>query len=87
MLVSIKSHTFQASESFAPKAPASMRLEAMGLFALSKMLDPAHLVSNILPILEKADASASGSVSKAVFIRVIRDDISTLTTADCEKVI
>jgi hypothetical protein len=59
----------------------------MGLFALSKMLDPAHLVSNILPILEKADASTSGSVSKAVFIRVIRDDISTLTTADCEKVI
>jgi hypothetical protein len=57
----------------------------MGLFALSKMLDPAHLVSNILPILEKADASTSGSVSKAVFIRVIRDDISTLT--DCEKVI
>lgn len=72
---------------FAPKAPAPTRLEAMGLFALSKMLDPAHMLSTILPILEKADESSSGSVSKAVFTRVLRENITALTTADCDKVI
>jgi hypothetical protein len=84
-------HTFvflfrQASESFAPKAPASTRLEAMGLFALSKMLEPVHILSAVLPVLEAADAHASGSVSKAVFNRVMRESISALTTADCDKV-
>ena len=72
---------------FAAKAPAPTRLEAMGLFALSKMLDPAQMLSTILPILEKADESSSGSVSKAVFTRVLREGITALTTADCDKVI
>ena len=59
----------------------------MGLFALSKMLDPSYMLSTVLPMLEAADANASGSVSKAVFNRVIRDCINALTTADCDKVV
>ncbi len=79
--------TAQTSEALAAKAIASTRLETMGLIALSKMLDPVHMLSTILPALEKADSSATGSVSKAEFNRVIRANIAALTAADCEKVL
>jgi hypothetical protein len=58
----------------------------MGLVALSKMLDPAHVLSAILPELEKSTSNVSGSVPKADFNRVMRANITALTVADCEKV-
>jgi hypothetical protein len=77
----------QTAEALAPKAVAPTRLETMGFVALSKMLDPAHVLSAILPELEKADSNASGSVPKAEFNRVMRASIAALTAADCEKVL
>lgn len=76
----------QHSEALASKAPAPTRLETMGLIALSKMLDPAFMLSTVLPSLDKADENKIGSVSKADFNRVLRANITALTVADCEKV-
>ena len=76
----------QHSEALAQKAPAPTRLETMGLIALSKLLDPALMLSTILPSLDKADENKIGSVSKADFNRVLRANITALTVADCEKV-
>ena len=76
----------QVSQALSPKAAAPARLEDMGLFALSKMLDPAHILSTIIPMLESSEANASGCVSKAEFTRVLRSSIPALTSADCDKV-